>query len=77
MPSNWPAVIARPTSSPTPLTVTVTAPPATVPATVCSARRVLGLGQLLLHLLGLLEQGVHVEAAATEGLEGVLGHRLS
>ena len=33
----------------------------------------LGLGVLeaLLHLLGLLEQGVHVEAAAAEGVEGV------
>src|SRR5687767_2700028 len=31
--------MATPTSSPTPLTVTVTAPPATVPSTVCSARR--------------------------------------
>src|SRR5687768_14779804 len=33
--------------------------------------------ELLLHLLRLLEEGVHVEAAATEGVEGVLGHRVS
>ena len=37
----------------------------------------LGALQLLLHLLGLLEQGVHVEAAALEGVEGVVGHRVT
>ena len=38
---------------------------------------VLGAGQLLLELLGLLEQGVHVEAAApraSKGLPGGVGH---
>src|SRR6478752_166225 len=34
----------------------------------------LRVGQLLLHLLGLLEQGVHVEAATTQRLERVLAH---
>src|SRR3954454_2592590 len=38
-PSKPPALISTPTSSPTPLTVAVTAPPATVPSTVVSARR--------------------------------------
>ena len=36
----------------------------------------LRLLELLLHLLRLLEEGVHVEAAA-EGVERVLGHRVS
>src|SRR6478752_226380 len=36
-PSNPPALISTPTSSPTPLTWTVTAPPATVPSTTVSA----------------------------------------
>src|SRR5689334_7762856 len=31
-------------------------------------------GDLLLHLLGLLHEGVHVEAAGTECVEGVLRH---
>src|SRR5690349_21092053 len=31
-------------------------------------------GELLLHLLGLLEQGVHVEPATAQCLEGVLAH---
>src|SRR6478735_1944636 len=34
----------------------------------------LRVGELLLHLLGLLEQRVHVEASDTECLEGVLAH---
>ena len=75
LPSKPPALISTPTSSPTPLTLTVTAPPATVPSTVVSASRCLGVLELLLHLLGLLEQGVHVEAAGSaERVEGVLGH---
>ena len=76
VPSKPPALISTPTSSPTPLTWTVTAPPATVPSTTVSASRAWALGQLLLHLLGLLEQGVHVEASAAERLEGVLAHGL-
>ena len=67
LPSNSPALIATPTSSPTPLMVTVTAPPATVPSTVVSASRAWAFCELLLHLLGLLEQGVHVEAARRRG----------
>ena len=75
LPSKPPALISTPTSSPTPLTVTVTAPPATVPSTVGLASRSWAFCELLLHLLGLLEQGVHVEAAGSaERLEGVLGH---
>src|SRR4051812_16123812 len=39
LPSKPPALISTPTSSPTPLTFTVTAPPATVPSTTVSASR--------------------------------------
>src|SRR6478752_1904541 len=39
LPSKPPALISTPTSSPTPFTVTVTAPPATVPSTVVSLSR--------------------------------------
>src|SRR6478735_7717361 len=39
LPSKPPALISTPTSSPTPLTLTVTAPPATVPSTVVSLSR--------------------------------------
>ena len=70
LPSKPPALMSTPTSSPTPLTVTVTAPPATVPSTRASASRCLGLLELLLHLLGLLHQGVEVEAAALRAAAG-------
>src|SRR6478736_168702 len=43
LPSKPPALISMPTSSPTPLTVAVTAPPATVPSTVVSASRACAL----------------------------------
>ena len=74
-PSKPPGLTSTEVSSPTPLTFTVTRADAALDLGV--VQPLLGLGQLLLHLLGLLEQRVHVEATGAERLEGVLalGHR--